>query len=303
MAEDKKSLENQIKEAELQRIKVETRRIEEERKELERKNTLPWYRRPAFFQALVAGVVAIPLIWFYVKEIAVPLYQSDNIKLKRDIEAATDSLNKREKQHKKEVEKLLVQLGTQQQMKSDFDSIYSILTATNEKLRNQSSRTEDPEQLEKNYRSIKSQLDELKQNIEIIGSQIEQQKQRAIANIPIYLSENTVTDMINRNGYYDKIKNLDGKGIIHQYEVKSLSGKKVVIDHATKLMWQRSGSPDKMTYEEAKKYPDQLNREQFAGFNDWRLPTLEEAMSLLESAEKNGDLYIDPVFDKTQLGI
>jgi hypothetical protein len=30
------------------------------------------------------------------------------------------------------------------------------------------------------------------------------------------------------------------------------------------------------------------------------LPTVDEAVSLLESSEKNGDLYIDPVFSKKQ---
>jgi len=51
---------------------------------------------------------------------------------------------------------------------------------------------------------------------------------------------------------------------------------------------------------EKKKYVAQLNSDQFAGYNDWRLPTLEEAMSLIERTKKNGDLHIDPVFDKTQ---
>jgi hypothetical protein len=37
-------------------------------------------------------------------------------------------------------------------------------------------------------------------------------------------------------------------------------------------------------------------------YNDWRLPTLEEAVSLLESDKKNG-LFIAPVFDKWQSSI
>jgi serine/threonine-protein kinase len=51
-----------------------------------------------------------------------------------------------------------------------------------------------------------------------------------------------------------------------------------------------------MTWENAQAYVKQLNRERYAGFSDWRLPTIEELASLLEPMEKNGDLYIDPVF-------
>ncbi|RLC09264.1 MAG: hypothetical protein DRI57_22435 [Deltaproteobacteria bacterium] len=47
-------------------------------------------------------------------------------------------------------------------------------------------------------------------------------------------------------------------------------------------------------------YIDQLNQDQFTSYNDWRLPTLEELMSLLESERVNSH-YIDPVFDRKQL--
>jgi len=73
-----------------------------------------------------------------------------------------------------------------------------------------------------------------------------------------------------------------------------------VIDHATGLTWQQSGSKETMSFAEAEKYIQKLNGQEYAGHNDWRLPTLEEAMSLMEPSTKNGDLYIDPVFDKTQ---
>ena len=86
---DKKNPKNiidPIKEVEVGRIKAETEKIQAEKlktdleiKELEKKFNTPWFKRNAFFQVIVAGLVAIPLIWFYVKDIAIPLYNKDNI--------------------------------------------------------------------------------------------------------------------------------------------------------------------------------------------------------------------------------
>jgi len=88
--------------------------------------------------------------------------------------------------------------------------------------------------------------------------------------------------------------------IQHEYETKIIDDDKVVIDHATGLMWQQSGSYEYMKRKEVKKWLRGLNRKGYAGHNDWRIPTVEEASSLLEASEKNGNLYIDTVFDKKQ---
>jgi len=74
----------------------------------------------------------------------------------------------------------------------------------------------------------------------------------------------------------------------------------VVFDYATKLMWQRTGSRNQITFAEAEKYISALNDRRFAGYRDWRLPTIEEAMSLMENEKKDG-LYINSdLFDRTQ---
>ena len=86
--------------------------------------------------------------------------------------------------------------------------------------------------------------------------------------------------------------------INHIYDLKSINGDKVVIDHATGLMWHQSGS-DYMKWNKAKEWVRSLNSRGYASYYDWRLPTLEEAASLLESNKRN-DLYIDPIFSKKQ---
>jgi hypothetical protein len=88
--------------------------------------------------------------------------------------------------------------------------------------------------------------------------------------------------------------------INHNYNLKTIRGDKVVVDNATGLMWHQGGSDDWVSWDEAKEWVEDLNSEEgYAGYQDWRLPTLEEAASLLESNKRN-DLYIDPVFSKKQ---
>ncbi|MCP5002491.1 MAG: DUF1566 domain-containing protein [Planctomycetes bacterium] len=90
--------------------------------------------------------------------------------------------------------------------------------------------------------------------------------------------------------------------ITHRYEPRSENGVGVVIDHATGLMWIQSGSANFMKWHEAKVWVGGLNSRKYAGYGDWRLPTLDEAVSLLEPGKKRA-LYIDPVFDEEQWGI
>lgn len=113
----------------------------------------------------------------------------------------------------------------------------------------------------------------------------------------VWLSQNEVILMLKQQDFYDANKYKIGKGLAHLYE--SHHNNEVVMDYATGLMWQQSGSENYLTYEDAPGYIQKLNQQHFAGYNDWRLPTLEEAMSLMES-KKHGDLYIDRVFDHKQ---
>ena len=89
--------------------------------------------------------------------------------------------------------------------------------------------------------------------------------------------------------------------IIHCYEEKPVGNGDVIIDHTTELMWYQSGSLEYFNLRKAMKWVKKANKDSYAGFNDWRLPTLEEASSLLEF-ETNDDNFIDPAFDNKQWG-
>lgn len=113
------------------------------------------------------------------------------------------------------------------------------------------------------------------------------------------LSPADAAQMIKERNFY-AANYWNGAGVHHEYEPKTINGDNVVIDHTTGLMWQQGGSNKEMTYREAKEYIGELNAKKFAGFKDWRLPTLEEAMSLMEPKKIKNGLYIDAIFDKEQ---
>ncbi|MCP4255275.1 MAG: DUF1566 domain-containing protein [Candidatus Scalindua sp.] len=113
-------------------------------------------------------------------------------------------------------------------------------------------------------------------------------------------TEDEAVIMMNEKGFFDSMRNPSASGFSNLFKLQH--GGKVVNDDASGLMWQQSGS-DIMSYRKTSVYLDALNRQRFAGYSDWRLPTLEEAMSLLESEKSKDELYIDCTFDKKQMWI
>ena len=110
------------------------------------------------------------------------------------------------------------------------------------------------------------------------------------------LSEEEVKSMFAQHDFYHRLWNPDGSGIGNRFVD---NGDGTITDSATSLMWQRGGSSGDMPFEKVDAYINGLNRYRFGGHKGWRLPTLEEAASLLESKEANGR-YIASLFDKQQ---
>lgn len=113
------------------------------------------------------------------------------------------------------------------------------------------------------------------------------------------LTVEEVRTMVKTYGFYEKYYNESGDFKNH-YEVKTINNDPVVCDYATALMWHQSGSPSYMGVIKAKLWVDDLNKEGYAGYSDWRLPTLDEAVSLLENKINTFGLYIDAKFSQEQ---
>ena len=126
---------------------------------------------------------------------------------------------------------------------------------------------------------------------------------KQLRNRPESLSIKEFTAMLKKHGFFDYDWNNGGQGFNNQFEEQTFNDVLVVFDKTSNLIWQHDGSSEKMNLEKAKKWVEELNHKGYAGFNDWRLPTLVEAVSLLNPKAKSLDLFIDPIFDKRQWGV
>ena len=119
---------------------------------------------------------------------------------------------------------------------------------------------------------------------------------KTLRSEPMFIAEEQVAELVKQDDFFDSQYNPDGA--FANYLVDN-GDKLTVTDLRTGVMWQRKGC-DITTIRQAQSYVQELNRKNFAGFNDWRLPTMEEALSLLEPARNDKGLYLHPCFSKEQ---
>ena len=89
-----------------------------------------------------------------------------------------------------------------------------------------------------------------------------------------------------------------------RYE-KFLDG--TILDKKTGLMWMSNDywqmEHKWVNWYTANEYAQRMNNKKFAGYTDWRLPSVKEASSLYESRKRNTDkdgdkIFIDSIFPK-----
>lgn len=61
-------------------------------------------------------------------------------------------------------------------------------------------------------------------------------------------------------------------------------GAETMVDHATGLVWQLRGTSYPLSFSEALAYAEKLNSQEFQGLRHWRLPTVNELLSVLPDA-------------------
>lgn len=113
---------------------------------------------------------------------------------------------------------------------------------------------------------------------------------------PAFISEAEVAGLVRQGNYFESQHNPTG-GFANSL-VDNGDGL-TITDLATGVMWQRGGC-DITTIRHVNAYVQELNAQKFAGHDDWRLPTMEEALSLLEAGKNDKGLHLHPCFSREQ---
>jgi hypothetical protein len=119
---------------------------------------------------------------------------------------------------------------------------------------------------------------------------------RPVRHQPAVFSEEELPRLIRAGGFFDSRHNPEGSFANHL--VDNGDGL-TVTDLVTGVTWQRGGC-DIGAIRQVQQYVKELNRDRFAGHVDWRLPTLEEALALLEPVRNDQGLHLHPCFSATQ---
>ena len=85
-------------------------------------------------------------------------------------------------------------------------------------------------------------------------------------------------DFFGQDAYYASL----GKCIPQSFAVQTISNQKVVIDNSTGLMWQQTIPTDEYKWDDAISY---CNNSGYAGYNDWRLPTPQELLTIVDNSK------------------
>jgi hypothetical protein len=130
----------------------------------------------------------------------------------------------------------------------------------------------------------------------IIQQEPEMETSISLRQSPLRLSGKDVDDMLVRYNFYDIHRNSRGRPSNRLMD----NADGTVTDHSTDLMWQQAGSASFLTFKDAEHYIRNLNQSIYAGYSDWRLPTIEELASLITSTKSAQNLHINHIFSNTQ---
>ncbi len=111
---------------------------------------------------------------------------------------------------------------------------------------------------------------------------------------PRIVREDEIAGLVGKQNFFERKYNPEGR-----FDNSFIGNSEVVTDRITNLTWQRKGC-DHTYGRKLLNWIEDINRENYAGFNDWRLPTIDEALSLTERVKNGKGLYLAGCFNVSQ---
>ena len=292
-------------ELEIARLDAERKKLDAETAEIEKRLRQGPLRGRIFLQVIVGAIVASALVAAWVIGYLQPILETKQelADLKNQLMSVKQEMLNQENQRQKDAlqkanDSVKAQQRALKQAQADNERLERVLIQKVKDLETRYVELLDRQRLSESEKaSLLAGLKGLKKDLSQPGkSTVRSVKLRSQ---PRRVESDEISRVIDERGF--SLPGEETRGdFVHQYVTTKQGGVEVVEDKATGLMWQKTGSTKTMPFEKALDYVARLNRDGYAGFSDWRLPTLEELVSLVEPTQKNGYLYIDARFDDTQ---
>lgn len=113
---------------------------------------------------------------------------------------------------------------------------------------------------------------------------------------PAFVGEEEIPGILQKFNFYDSQRNPQGS--FTPYLVDN-GDNLTVSELKSRVMWQRGGC-DIANHRNVTAYIQSLNKKKFAGCDDWRLPTIGEALALLIPERNEKGLLISKAFSREQ---
>ena len=109
------------------------------------------------------------------------------------------------------------------------------------------------------------------------------------------LDEGEISEMLAAKNIFEAQRN-PGGDFPHRYEARNAGGVSLILDRSTNLVWTRQQNLVKMNVSKTISWIESLDHVRYGGIQGWRLPTIEEAASLLRRKPGDGKNFLDAVF-------
>ncbi len=140
------------------------------------------------------------------------------------------------------------------------------------------------------------EVEDMKAGLPALGEKKAPKTVMRFRSEPAHFVEGELPAIVKAHNFYDAKLNPQGE---FQNSLVDNGDGLTVTDLASGIMWQREGL-DICSNRKMQKNIEQVNKESLAGHSDWRLPTAEEALSLLNREASEKEIHIHRCFSKAQ---